>query len=72
MGHWENTNLNKEQCMYAATDAYVSIYLKSIICCCTSREVFTLGPRRVMARVAGWQGRCILFQIFILFFRVYL
>lgn len=25
MGHWENTNLNYDQCMYAATDAYVSI-----------------------------------------------
>lgn len=31
MGHWENTNLNKDQCMYAATDAFVSIFLKSII-----------------------------------------
>lgn len=25
MGHWENTNLQYDQLMYAATDAYVSV-----------------------------------------------
>lgn len=24
MGHWENVNLNYDQLLYAATDAYVS------------------------------------------------
>lgn len=27
LGHWENTNLDYNQCIYAATDAYVSMYL---------------------------------------------
>jgi len=27
MGHWENINLNRDQYMYAATDAYVSLIL---------------------------------------------
>jgi len=26
MGHWENTNLDQKQLMYAATDAYVSLF----------------------------------------------
>lgn len=30
MGHWENINLDQEQCMYAATDAYVSVFLLKI------------------------------------------
>lgn len=27
MGHWENMNLHQDQCMYAATDAYISLIL---------------------------------------------
>lgn len=26
MGNWENIDLNQDQCMYAATDAYVSVF----------------------------------------------
>lgn len=27
MGNWDDTNLNQQQCMYAATDAYVSVFV---------------------------------------------
>jgi hypothetical protein len=41
MGNWHDTNLNQLQCMYAATDAYVSIFtmIKFILKLCLSHIV---------------------------------
>lgn len=53
MGHWENISLDQNQCMYAATDAYVSINKWRIM----SNNIFS-DQQHLTFTVAVWVQRC--------------